>query len=239
MPEFLTAARRAVAARLSDDLARVFGDRLRVVVAYEPVTGAGRDKDDVHTLALVDRLSIDDLSSLLTVVPAWHKAGLATPLLLGEDEFRRTLDVFPVEYQSIVARHEVLRGSWPGAPQVSAADLRRGCERQIKALLIHLREGYLETHGAPRAIADLMRSGVPAFRSSLQNVARLRGALADTGDDLIEFARAGLQLDPVAVREVLDFPAGAERADATALLPRFVALVEQLWRVVDADGLLA
>ena len=239
MPEFLTASRRAAAARLSGDLARVFGDRLRVVVAYEPVAGANREHGDVHTLALVDRLSIDDLSSLLTVVPAWHKAGLATPLLLGEDEFRRTLDVFPAEYQSIVSRHEVLRGTWPGTPQVRAADLRRGCERQIKALLIHLREGYLETHGTPRAIADLVRVAVPGFRSSLQNVACLRGARAETGDELIEFARAALQLDPIAVREVFEYPAAGQRADAAMLLPRFVALVEQLWRMVDADGLQA
>src|SRR5574340_925708 len=138
--EFLSEKERLALERLAEDLARVFGPRLRTLVAYEPATApAARDRV-VHSLALVDALSFDDLANMLTVVPAWHKSGLATPLILGRDEFQRTLDVFPIEYGAILARHVVVRGEWPRpAASVADADLRRACERQIKGHLIHLR----------------------------------------------------------------------------------------------------
>jgi hypothetical protein len=234
---FLDAAERTAAGRLADDLARVFGDRLRVVAAYEPSTGVGADGALVYTIALVDRVRNADLSALLTVVPAWHKARLATPLLLAQEEFERTLDVFPLEYQSILSRHVVIRGAWPSeAMTVGSADLRRGCERQIKGHLIHLREGFLETHGRPSAIADLIRASAPAFRAALQNVARLNGSPARTDDELASFSHEAFDADAATARDVLVFGRGGVATDAPALLPRYVDLVEQLWRAVDRNA---
>jgi hypothetical protein len=234
---FLDAAGRAAAGRLADDLARVFGDRLRVVAAYEPAMIAGPDSAAIHTLALVDAVRTDDLSALLTVVAAWHKARLATPLLLAQEEFERTLDVFPLEYQSILSRHVVIRGAWPSTKMsVGSADLRRACERQVKGHLIHLREGFLETHGRPSSVADLVRASVPAFRASLQNVARLHLSPAGSDEELAAFAQSGLKADGATVRDVLAFGRGGEAADAPPLLPRYIALVEQFWRAVDHDA---
>ena len=235
---FLDAAGRAAAGRLADDLARVFGDRLRVVVAYEPAMRADGDAAAVHTLALVDAVRSDDLSALLTVVAAWHKGGLATPLLLAQEEFERTLDVFPLEYQSILSRHVVIRGGWPSTHMsVGSADLRRAIERQIKGHLIHLREGFLETQGRPSSVADLIRASVPAFRASLQNVARLHLSPAASDADLAAFAESGLKADAATVRDVISFGRGGQAADAPPLLPRYIALVEQLWRAVDRDAI--
>ena len=230
--DFFSAAARGAAERLADDLARVFGDRLRMVAAYEP---ASTDSGDaaLHTVALVDRVTMNDLTALLTVVPAWHKARLATPLVIGREEFARSLDVFPIEYQAILSNHVVLRGSWPEPDlNVSSADLRRACERQIKGHLIHLREAFLETHGRPTAVAGLLRASVPPFRAALRQIARLQGAPGDTDADLIAFAKQ-VSVDAGTVREVLAFGASGQAADASQLLSRYVEATEQLWRVVD------
>jgi hypothetical protein len=228
--DFLTPSARAAAGRLSSDLQRVFGDRLRAVVAYPPVAAAGRGPQTAYTLALVDTLSFADLSALLTVVPAWHKAGLATPLLLSREEFERTLDIFPLEYGAILSRHEVVYGTWPvDGTRPGDADLRRACERQIKAHLIHLREGYLETHGRPAVIAELLRASAPAFRAALENIARLHGAPSLEG----HAALTGAGVDPEVVRQVLAFEQSGTAASAPELLPRYIETVERLWRIVD------
>lgn len=225
----LSSAGRSAVERLADDLARVFGTRLQVLVAYRPDGGKSGDQA-VHTLALVDHVAMNDLAALVTFVPAWHKAKLATPLLLGRDEFERTLDVFPIEYESILSDHIVIRGTWPGALQVGAADLRRACERQVKGHLIHLRGGFLETHGRPSAVAALIRASVAPFRSALRQAAKLEGAPAATDDDLAGFARS-IDVDATTVRDVL---ASAEPvADATTLLARYIDATVQLWRAVD------
>lgn len=233
--EFLSDKERRALERLGEDLVRVFGPRLRSLVAYESLTAPTSRGRQVHSLALVDSLSFDDLSNTLTVVPAWHKSGLATPLILSGDEFERTLDVFPIEYDAILARHAIVRGEWPPAgAAVAEADLRRACERQIKGHLIHLREAYLETHGRPASVTQMLRASVPAFRSVLRNVARLYGALA-TADDaaLVTFATGSLELSPADVGDVLAFERSGQATDAPALLPRYIRMLERLWEHVD------
>lgn len=225
----LSDAQRGAVERLADDLARVFANRLLVVVAYKPGSPASGDHP-IHTLALVDRVTMTDLSALLTMVPAWHKSRLATPLLIGREEFERTLDVFPLEYQAILSDHVILRGAWPVALQVGAADLRRGCERQIKGHLIHLREGFLETHGRPSAVAELVRASVAPFRAALRQIARLEGAQAESDADLATFAES-IGVDSAAVRDVL--AASEAGPDASELLSRYINATEQLWRAVD------
>ncbi len=233
--EFLSDKERVALDRLGEDLTRVFGPRLRALVAYEPATAVTSRGRAVHSLALVDALSFDDLSNTLTVVPAWHKSGLATPLILSRDEFERTLDVFPIEYGAILARHIVIRGEWPRAgAAVAEADLRRACERQIKGHLIHLRESYLETHGRPSSVTQMLRASVPAFRSALRNVARLYAEEPATDDAaLVAFATDRLGVDSATVRDVLAFDQSGQATDAPALLPRYVRMLEQLWEHVD------
>ena len=210
-----TAAAYEVVAR---DLSRVFGDRLTSLVAY-----GEQEEEGAHTLALVERVAFGDLAQCAPLVATWHRLGLATPLILTHDEFRRTLDVFPLEYGDIIAHHTVIVGSNPFAGiAVPEADLRRGCERQAKSHLIHLREGFLETRGDPAGIARMIAASAPAFRALLQNLERLEpGAIERAGisDELPrEVSAAG----------------DATIADPSALLSRYIAAVERLWQYVDA-----
>jgi hypothetical protein len=211
---------RHVLSGLAADLQRVFGSRLLSLVAYG--NGDQEDAGDMHSLALVERLSFQDLAACAPLVRNWQKAGVAVPLLLSRDEFRRSLDVFPVEYGGIIARHEVIVGTDPFAGlQVNDADLRRACELQVKSHLIHLREGYLESAGEPAAVSRLIAASAGPLSTLVANLERL-----DPGID----ERAGLT--PDLAREVS--VAGANTiADPSALFTRYLAAVERLWQEVD------
>ena len=79
---------RDAAATLADDLKTVFGPRLRSVVAY----GAHLDGDSagpITALALVSNLTIEDLDACASNTGRWGRLGLATPLVLPEDEARQ------------------------------------------------------------------------------------------------------------------------------------------------------
>jgi hypothetical protein len=204
---------------LASDLQRVFSARLQSLVAYGVLDA---HPDGLHTLALVEHLTFQDLAACVPLVPAWSRAGFAVPLLLSRDEFLRTLDVFPVEYGDIIARHVVLSGQDPFAGMaVSEADLRRSCELQAKSHLIHLREGYLESGGQPGSIARLIASSSDPLRALVANLERLDAGIA---------ARAGLT--PEVMNEIAS-ASGSTIADPSALLARYVAAVERLWQQVD------
>jgi hypothetical protein len=231
-------ARRA-AESLAADLRRLFGARLQSVVAY----GFGDDSDDglLHTLALVERVTFDDLAACVPLTSQWQRRGLHVPLLLSRDEFTRSLDAFALEYGAIVARHALVEGPDPFA-QISIADddVRRACERQAKSHLIHLREGFLEAGGDARAVAALIAASVPAFELLLVNLARLDAAGADDAgrhraeEDDAARAAGAIGLAPGLLEEIRSSRASGTIVDPTALLSRYMAAAERTWRYVDA-----
>ena len=203
---------------LAADLQRIFGSRLQSVVAYR----GDDDSDGVHTLALVEAIAFSDLAACAPRTADWRKAGAAAPLILTKDEFLRTLDVFPLEYGGIIANHEVVVGEDVLAGlRVGEADLRRGIELQAKSHLIHLREGYIESGGAPKAVGQLIAASAPALASLLANLRRLDPAAAERSAITAELFR--------------EIAAAADTtiADPSALLARYLGAVERLWQEVD------
>ena len=227
---------RQPAAALVADLRRVFASRLRSLVAYGPRV-EGVEDADITCLALVDSCAISDLEACAKLAHQWQRQRLAIPLILPDQEFRRSLDAFPLEYAEILRAHAVVFGADP-FEQVSIPneDLRRACETQVKSHLLHLREAFIETAGRPQAIADLVCTSAPAFAALLRNVARLNGGGSSParGDATREGARAAGLVDSI-VADVLalDRPSTIQTTDAARLFPQYLAAVEQLARAVD------
>ena len=101
---------------------------------------------------------------------------------------------------------------------------------------MHLREGFIEAGGTPRAIADLVTASAPAFVALLRNIARLNGSTArDRATATREGARAA-QLPDGVVTDILalERPSALKATDAARLFPEYLAAVEQLARYVDA-----
>ncbi len=226
----------SAAASLAADLRSVFGDRLTSVVAYGgPVDG--NPQAPLTSLALVASLGISDLEACARRAAHWERAGIATPLLLAVDEFRRSLDAFPLEFAEILRAHERVYGADPFAGlAIPREQLRTACETQIKGHLLHLREGFIEAHGGPAAVARLVAASAPAFTALLRNVARLNDV---TTNDHMAATRAGAQAagvpdglgsDLLALEQAADLPA----ADPARLFPTYLEAVEQLARVVDS-----
>jgi hypothetical protein len=232
MEASLTAGDRAALEWLTAELRRVFGARLQSVAAYgldAPVSVPRL----VHTLALVERLSFEDLAGCAPLASGWRRRSLAVPLILERDEFLRTLDVFPLEYGDIIANHVVVAGAdlLAGA-RVSQVDVRRACELSAKSHLIHLREAFMETGGEPLAVGRLLAASAPSFKALLRNIARLAD---DDEEDVAAAAERQIGIPAAVVREVLSAGAGTQStiAEPTALLSRYIAAAERVWEYVD------
>ena len=224
--------------RIVTALRAIFGHRLRSVVAYGPhvENGSVDVAEPLSCLALVADLTIADLEASAARAHDWTRHQIATPLLLPEDEFRRSLDSFPLEYSEILRSHQVLFGANPfDGISIERADLRRACETQIKSHLVHLREAYIEAGGTPRAVGDLVTASAPAFGALLRNIARLNeSAERDRAAATREGARAA-ELSDALVTGILalERPTGLKAVDAARLFPEYLAAVEQLARYVD------
>ena len=232
----MTSTWQEAAGTLVTDLRGIFGDRLRSVVAYGRQL-EGDDAAPLTCLALVSSLAVPDLEACARRRLRWERSRIATPLLLPEDEFRRSLDAFPLEYGEIIRNHARVYGEDPFAgASIASDDLRRACETQIKSHLLHLREGFIEAAGQPAAVAGLVAASAPAFSALLRNVARLNGV---TTTDRLEATRAGARAARVPdgiVGELLalEQPGAMPTGDPARLFPEYLAVVEHLARFVDS-----
>jgi hypothetical protein len=234
----LSAQERSGADSLAADLQRVFGTRLQSVIAYN-MAGVARDEEPLRTVALVERLTFEDLVACTPHADRWHRMGVAVPLLLTGEEFFRSLDVFPLEYGEIIARHVLVWGSNPFEDaRVADGDLRRACELQAKSHLIHLRESFLERGINPREVTRLIAASAPQFRVVLTHITQLAGGprfAAYSDADLAEVTERNVGVPAALVREVLSAQSGVSTiADPTALLSRYIAASERVWDYVDS-----
>lgn len=219
--ELTAPARRALTA-LAGDFARVFGDRLTAVVAYAPRRAA----------AFTTTLTADDLDALSVLTETWHRNGLDTPLVITVEEFTRSLDVFPLEYQTIMQHHVVIAGTPPFAgARINTEDLRRACEVQARGHLIHVREGWLDTCGHDHDLERLLAKSAMPLRVLLSHVATLDGH--DEGD-LTGFLQAHFPGDIDILRAVLALEQHAENAHGLSRrMPAYLAACEHIWAFVD------
>lgn len=219
----------SAAAPVLDDLKDIFGTRLEAFVTYAPTVSPA------PSLALVTSLDLTDLGACAARVRRWRQSGAATPVVLTRREFARSLDAFPVEFGEIITHHETLHGQDPFAGlTVAPRDLRRACEAQIRSLLLHIREDYMEAAGAHRAVAAVVIDSAAEFRALLNLVARLDGQVGDQRH-LAQWSAERLGLDAKVVSDVLHIANELERSgiDAARLFPHYLAVTEQLARHID------
>ena len=213
------------------DLQHIFGGRLHGFAAY-----GDPNATPAQSLALVHAISADDLASCAARASAWHRAGCATPLLLTREEFAGSLDAFPLEYGEILDTHRVIHGDNPfNGLSIRDEDVRRACEMQVKSLLLHLREDFIESHGRPADVAALVTDSAPAFAQLLRRLARLDDVACTSNQDLCTFAGARPKLDARVVGDVLALTknTSATGVDPARLFPQYLDAVEALWEFVD------
>ena len=109
-----------------DELVRqlraAYKERLASVVLYGSAAGGDHipDRSDYNVLVLLDPIdsaqpdaSSSDAAS--AVARAWREAGNPPPMTMSLDEWRRSADIFPMEYADILERNRILHGEPPFA----------------------------------------------------------------------------------------------------------------------------
>jgi predicted nucleotidyltransferase len=202
----------------SRSLVGVYGEDLRSVVLYgSAARGQFREGvSDLNVLALLRNAEAATIRRGSALARTWVKEGNPPPLLLGEEEMRRSLDVFPIEYADIRDAHVVLHGADPFADvEIRPEHLRLQCERELKGKQIQLREHYLLAAEEPAELGELLTRSISTFLVLFRTVLRLAGDAVPTGAEAVVHAvaaRAGFAAEPLL--EIL-----RARTDGAALKP--------------------
>lgn len=188
---------------LTGDLVAAYGEEVISVVLYG---SAARDQfhegvSDVNLLVLLRSADPVLIRRGSALARRWVSEGNPPPLLLAEEELRRSLDIFPIEYSDIREAHRVLYGADPFAELVIDREhLRLQCERELKGKLIQLREHFLLAAEEPGELGQLLRRSISTFLVLFRTALRLVGdAVPPNADDVVRSIalRAGFDPDPL------------------------------------------
>lgn len=103
--------------------------------------------------------STKQLKRLQDLLPKARKSNLEFLYFFTKDEIHASDDVFPLEFLHLVNRNETIAGESPlldFSPNLGC--LRLECERELRGLMIHLRQAYIYINEDKNPLAFFMRA---------------------------------------------------------------------------------
>jgi predicted nucleotidyltransferase len=225
---------------LVTQLRSAYGAQLSCVVLYGSAAAGEHvpKKSDYNVLVLLGRIEPSALAAASAVARAWHEAGNPPPMTMTMDEWRRSADVFPMEYADILERNRVLYGTAPfDGIVISREHLRLQLEQQVMGKLLQLRQGALLAGTDGGRQADLIGASISTILVLFRAVLRLKGEqpAADAAANAKRVAELG-GFNDVPFTRAIRHRRGDQRiatGDAGVLLSQYLSGVERLDAYLD------
>jgi len=144
---------------LADQLrAKLADNRSSITVVGSALTGDYRPGvSDINTVLVLQKIDTATLNAIAATAKPMRKKHLSPPLLMTTFYIKRSRDVFGVEFLDFQLTHQTVLGNDPfESLSFGKADVRLQCERELKATLIRLRQGYLAAAGHKKFLRDIL-----------------------------------------------------------------------------------
>jgi hypothetical protein len=180
---------------LVTQLRAAYGAQLSAVVLYGSAAAGEHipKQSDYNVLLLLEAVEPATLAAASAVAQAWRDAGNPPPMTMTTSEWRRSSDVFPMEYADILDRHRVLYGTPPfDGITVSRENLRLQLEQQVLGKLLQLRQGALLAGTDGKRQLELVAASLSTMMVLFRAVLRLHGEKPEGDNATLAKRVAGL-----------------------------------------------
>jgi len=141
-------------------------------VAGEYVAG----KSDVNSIVVLHAMDLRFLEMMAPLGKRFGRKRVASPLVMTPEYIESSLDVFPIEFLNIRLVHRTVSGfDLFESIRIDTGDLRLQCERDLKAKLIGLRQGYLSSQGDARILNEDFSRGIAGYIPLFRAIVQLHG----------------------------------------------------------------
>jgi hypothetical protein len=194
---------------------------------------------DINTVLLLSRLDRSGLDVISGMGKGLHKRHLALPLLMTSEYIERSRDVFGVELLDFQLSGQTVLGDDPfEGLTFERSDVRLQCERELKAMLIRLRQGYMASAGNVRLLRDVLVSSGKTLLPYLRAMVWLNeGDRENSIQGTLSQARETLGIETAALDTLVQWRNTKVKVKSDALILGFDAtytVIEQLADWVDS-----
>jgi len=117
------------------------------------------DSSDINTVLVLGKQNTASLNSIALLTRPMRMIKISPPLLMTQSYIDRSRDVFGVEFLDFQLAHETIMGDDPFTSlEFDKKDVRLQCERELKAMLIRLRQGYIAAAANKKLVRDILIS---------------------------------------------------------------------------------
>ena len=145
----------------AERLFAALGDNLQsITVVGSSLTDDFRPgQSDINTVLVLGGQTPASLNAVASLAKPMGRKKISPPLLMTQSYIERSRDVFGVEFLDFQLAHETIMGDDPFASlEFDKKDVRLQCERELKAMLIRLRQGYIASAANKKLVRDILIS---------------------------------------------------------------------------------
>lgn len=193
-----------------DNLKELFNDRLTSVFLY----GSRATEDfaktaDLNVMVIIKDLSSADLKLAHNTIKPFEKIKNPLPIFMDRTEWFNSCDVFAIEYSDIKDRNKILHGEdLASGLFVDKKELRLQCEREVKNLLIRLRQSYLAKTSDKNALKNLIKLSSKSFMVIFRTILKLTNKTVPKSHEevikLFSEKSTGINFDPDMFLKILE-----------------------------------
>jgi len=224
----------------AEKLMTALGDSLQsiTVVGSSLTDDFAPGQSDINTVIVLGEQKLDSLNRIAAMAKPMSRKKISPPLLMTPFYIERSLDVFGVEFLDFQLTHQTVLGDDPFAALVfDKKDVRLQCERELKAMLIRLRQGYIAAAANRKLVRDILVSTARGLVPLLRAMLWLKGLDRTSGSNAT-FAKA---VGEFSIKTDSLVTAGKWRREKTRLseaemenaFESIYATIEQLSGIVD------
>jgi hypothetical protein len=228
---------------LVERLKTAYGESLLSVILYG--SGAAGDRQppysDLNILCVLRQVTPAELASAETIVRWWRGKNNPSPLLMSEEELRRSTDCFPMEFYDMQECRMLLHGR-DLVPEIKIDNrhYRAEVEYELRAKFIRLRQKAAGMMSDTAMLTQLMSDSVATFLVIARHVLRLRGVspVPFPKRDVVTALAEHINVDAAPFQRLLNLRSGEKLpgADAHSLFAQYLASVEKLIDTIDSLG---
>ena len=193
---------------------------------------------DINTVIVLGEYNLAALKAIVGLAKSMRKKRVSAPLLMTGSYIERSRDVFGVEFLDFQLTHRTVVGNDPFAELTFAkGDVRLQCERELKATLIRLRQGYIAAAGNRKLVRDVLISAAKGLAPLLRAMLWLKdGDRPRTMAATLVEAGSALSVDLEQVAQAARWRHEKARLDEGEILQAFEVVyraTDELARIVD------
>lgn len=197
-----------------------------------------KDTSDINSIFVLHKMDLKFIELLAPLGKKYKKKGIAAPLIMTPEYISNSLDVFPIEFLNFKFIHDTVYGDdILNDIEISKADLRYQCERELKSKLIGLRQGYIFSEGDKKIITGQFAASIPGYMPLFRGIIFLMGKeIPIRNQEVISSLSSSTGINTNVFQKILDMKRGKlklNKGEIESIFEDYYEATEKIGEIID------